>query len=219
MINYSGKLQQLLCLATCVLMVVAVSIRRDGKVAGRELGQQKEVSSKAETMMVLDDGSVRLNTTELGKDIVGYGGIVPLEITLQDGRVKSIKALANSETPSFFKEASALLTKWNGKSIEDAQKMKVDAVSGATFSSKAIIGNVQRGLLYAARNPVKTSVWAEFDFSAKTIAGLIVVLLAAIVPLFMKDRRYRIGQQILNVIVLGFWCGSFLNYTSIISYM
>ncbi len=219
MINYSGKLQQLLCLATCVLMVVAVSIRRDGKVAGRELGQQKEVSSKVETMMVLDDGSVRLNTTELGKDIVGYGGIVPLEITLQDGRVKSIKALANSETPGFFKEASALLTKWNGKSIEDAQKMKVDAVSGATFSSKAIIGNVQRGLLYAARNPVKTSVWADFDFSAKTIAGLIVVLLAAIVPLFMKDRRYRIGQQILNVIVLGFWCGSFLNYTSIISYM
>lgn len=219
MINYSGKLQLLLCLATCVLMVVAVSIRRDGKVAGCELGRQKEVSSKVDTMMELDDGSVRLNTTELGKDIIGYGGIVPLEITLQDGRVKSIKALANSETTGFFKEASALLTKWNGKSIEDAQKMKVDAVSGATFSSKAIIGNVQRGLQYAAKNPVKASVWAEFDYSAKTIAGLIVVLLAAIVPLFIKDRRYRIGQQILNVIVLGFWCGSFLSYTSIISYM
>ncbi len=33
--NYSGKLQQLLSLLTCVLMVAAVSIRRDGKVAGR----------------------------------------------------------------------------------------------------------------------------------------------------------------------------------------
>ena len=43
--------------------------------------------------------------------------------------------------------------------------------------------------------------------------------MAAIVPLFIKNRRYRIAQQILNVIVLGFWCGSFLNYTSIISYM
>lgn len=86
-------------------------------------------------------------------------------------------------------------------------------------TSKAIIGNVQRGLQYAAKNPVKTSVWAEFDFSAKAMAGLVVVLLAAIVPLFIKDRRYRTGQQILNVVVLGFWCGSFLNYTSIISYM
>lgn len=192
--NYSGKLQQLLCLLTCLLMVAAVSIRRDGKLAGRDVKEQQTASPKTEPMAVLEDGSVRLNTTELGKDIVGYGGTVPLEITLQDGRVKSIRALANSETPDFFKEASALLTKWNGQTIEDAQKMKVDAVSGATFSSKAIIGNVQRGLQHAAKNPVKTSVWAEFDFSAKAMAGLVVVLLAAIVPLFIKDRRYRIGQ-------------------------
>lgn len=219
MINYSGKLQQLLCLITCVLMVVAVSIHRDGKVAGRELKQQQKAPPKTETMVVLEDGSVRLNTTELGKDIIGYGGTVPLEITLQDGRVKNIKALANSESPEFFGEASALLSKWDGQTIEDAQKMKVDGVTGATFSSKAIIGNVQRGLQYAAKNPVKESASAAFDFSPKAIAGLIVVLLAAILPLFVKDRRYRIGQQILNVIVLGFWCGSFLNYTSIIGYM
>ena len=170
-------------------------------------------------MVVLEDGSVRLNTTELGKDIIGYGGTVPLEIILEDGRVKSIKALENSETPDFFKEASALLTKWNGRTVVEAQKLKVDAVSGATFSSKAIIGNVQRGLQYAEKNPIQDSIWADLDFSSKAIAGLIVVLLAAIVPLFVKDRRYRISQQILNVIVLGFWCGSFLNYTSIVSYM
>ena len=219
MSNYSGKLQQLLSLLTCVLLVMAVSIRRDGKVVGHELKQQQTDSVKTETMVVLEDGSVRLNTTELGKDIIGYGGIVPLEITLENGKVKSVKALENSETPDFFKEASALLTKWNGRTVEEAQKLKVDAVSGATFSSKAIIGNVQRGLLYAAKNPVQDSIWAEMDFSSKAIAGLIVVLLAAIVPLFVKDRRYRISQQILNMIVLGFWCGSFLNYTSMVSYM
>lgn len=219
MSNYSGKLQQLLSLLTCVLLVIAVSIRRDGKVVGRELKQQQADSTKTETMVVLEDGSVRLNTTELGKDIIGYGGAVPLEITLENGKVKSVKALENSETPDFFKEASALLTKWNGRTVEEAQKLKVDAVSGATFSSKAIIGNVQRGLQYAAKNPVQDSIWAEMDFSSKAIAGLIVVLLAAIVPLFVKDRRYRISQQILNVIVLGFWCGSFLNFTSIVSYM
>ena len=77
--NYSGKLQQLLCLLICVLMVVAVSIRRDGKVAGRYVNQQQTVAPKTEPMTVLEDGSVRLNTTELGKDIVGYGGTVPLE--------------------------------------------------------------------------------------------------------------------------------------------
>ena len=39
--NYSGKLQQLLCLLICVLMVVAASIRRDGKVAGRYVNQRQ----------------------------------------------------------------------------------------------------------------------------------------------------------------------------------
>lgn len=219
MSNYKGKLQQLLYLTTCVLLVMAISIRRDGKVVGRELKRQQEVSPKTETMVVLEDGSVRLNTTELGKDIIGYAGTVPLEITLEDGKVKNVKALANSETPEFFEEASVLLPKWNGHTIEDAQKMKVDGVSGATFTSNAIIGNVQRGLQYAAKNPVNSSIWSDFDFSVKAIAGLIVVLLASILPLFVKNKRYRISQQILNVIVLGFWCGTFLNYTSIISYM
>ena len=58
--------------------------------------QQQADSTKTETMVVLEDGSVRLNTTELGKDIIGYGGTVPLEITLENGKVKSVKALENS---------------------------------------------------------------------------------------------------------------------------
>lgn len=127
MSNYLGKLQQMLCLLTCVLMVVAVSIRRDGKVVGRNVKNQQTVSQKADPMVVLDDGSALLNTSELGKDIVGYGGNVPLEITLREGRVENIRALANLETPDFFRLASALLTKWNGQTIEDAQKIGVDS--------------------------------------------------------------------------------------------
>lgn len=127
MSNYLGKLQQLLCLLTCVLMVVAVSIRRDGKVAGWNVKNQQTVSQKADPMVVLEDGSALLNTSELGKDIVGYGGNVPLEITLREGRVENIRALANSETPDFFRLASALLTKWNGQTIEDALKIGVDS--------------------------------------------------------------------------------------------
>ena len=63
--NYSEKLQQLLCLLACVLMIAAVSIRRDGKVTGCYVNQQQTVAPKTEPMAVLEDGSVRLNTTEL----------------------------------------------------------------------------------------------------------------------------------------------------------
>ena len=47
-----------------------------------------------------------------------------------------MEALPNSETPDFFHEASALLTRWDGKTTEQALAMKVDGVTGATFSSK-----------------------------------------------------------------------------------
>ena len=209
--NYLEKLQQLQPLLTCILLVMAISIRRDGKALGHDLKQQQVDSVKAEPMVVLEDGSVQTNTTELAKDLIGYGGTVPLEINLEDGKMKNIKALPNSNTPDFFQEASAILTKCNGHTIEEAAKLKVDGMLGATFSSKAIIGNVQRGLQYVANNPLKDSIWSDFDLSAKAIAGLIVVLLSSILPLFVKDKRYKISQHILNGIVLGFWCGSFLN--------
>src|SRR3712207_7660658 len=43
-------------------------------------------------------------------------------------------------------------------------------------------------------------------------------LMAAIVPLYYKNRRYRLFQQLLDIGVLGFWCGSFLSYSAIIGY-
>jgi polyferredoxin len=74
------------------------------------------------------------------------------------------------------------------------------------------------GLAYAAKNAKEPSIWEKFDLSIKTIAGLIVVLMAAIIPLYYKSKKYRTIQQILNTIVLGFWSGSFLSYTLFLSY-
>ena len=50
-----------------------------------------------------------VNTTTLGKDIVGYGGNVPLEISVKNNVVTDIKALDNSETQQFFDKAKVLL--------------------------------------------------------------------------------------------------------------
>lgn len=219
--NITNKIQQLLSLFTCFLLVLAVSIRRDGKVWGHDL-QQKETVGKqeeADTIRMLDDGTIVVNTTYLAKDVIGYAGPVPLEISVKDGKVSGVKALKNSETPAFFSEASQLLDKWNGKTLEEASRLQVDAVSGATYTSKAIISNVRKGVHYAATNKPHVSASPHFDWSARSLAGLVVVLMAAILPLFIKNKHYRLFQQVLNVAVLGFWCGSFLNYTHIISYL
>lgn len=215
------RLYQILSLITCILLVMAASIRRDGRILGHDLQQSDDttVAAPSDTLRTLPDGTMVVNTTSLGKDIVGYGGRVPLEISIKDGVVTKVEAMENSETQRFFEKASPLLTKWDGLTIEQAQALKVDAVTGATYTSNAIIGNMERGLSYAADNSQEKSFWSSLDVSAKAIIGLIVALMAAIIPLFVKNPRYRIIQQVLNIAVLGFWCGIFLNYTALIGYM
>ena len=215
------SIQQILSFITCVLLIAAVSIRRDGKVLGHDFSaaETTETAATGDTLRTMADGTVVVSTQYLAKDVMGYGGTVPLEISLKDGVVTGVKALENSETPDFFEEAATLLDRWNGLSIGDAQALQVDVVSGATFSSKAIIANMQRGLDYAAQNASRSSIWHDLDLSPKAVAGLIVALMAAILPLFVKNRRYRIIQQVLNIVVLGFWCGTFVNYSMLINFM
>lgn len=218
------KVEQVLILLTCMLVMVTAAIQRDGKVWGHGATPSATNGAAAvdgggdENSRTLPDGTMVINTTRLGKDISGYGGPVPLEIYVKDGKVQKVVALNNSESPDFFDEAKSLLTKWNGKTVEEALSMKVDAVSGATFSSRGIIGNMQRGLQYAAKSTASPSVFDKLDLSAKTVVGLVVVLLGAIIPLFYHNRRWRTIQLALNVIVLGLWSGTFLSWSLFINY-
>ena len=57
--------------------------------------------------------------------------------------------LKNQETPKYMARVKkALINKWDGQKVKDAAKLKVDGVTGATFSSDAIIKNVQLALEY-----------------------------------------------------------------------
>ena len=218
------KIRQILMLLTCIAVMAGVAIRRDGKLLGHDLKATTEASDTKtaavkDTMQVLSDGTIVINTLPLGKDITGFAGQVPLNIYLKNGVIDKVEAQPNHETPDFFEQASALLTKWNGKKTDEALALKVDGVSGATFSSRAIIGNMRAGLQYASQKAVMPTIFEKMDLSIKTIAGLLVVLLAAILPWFFKNKNYRTLQLILNVVVLGLWCGTFLSYSVFVNYM
>lgn len=230
-----AKLQQICCLLTCLLMLAAVAISRDGKLLGHELReghQEPDLSGynstgAAPTLRTEADGTIVISTQEIAKDIMGYGGNVPLEIYLKDGRITDIKPLRNAETPEFFEHvtASGLFARWTGLTPEEALQTQVDAVSGATFSSKAVIGTVMRGLQYAegigqdaagdaANQSVQTWEWAS---SPKFWCTAAVILCGSLLPLFIRNRRYRIVQQILNIAVLGLWSGSFISYSLLVN--
>lgn len=100
-----------------------------------------------------EDGMDVVNTTTLGKDVIGYVDTTPLKIYIKKNKVVKVEALKNQETPKYWvKVKKALLDKWNDLKVSDAQKLKVDAVTGATFSSNAVVKNVQLGLEYYQKN-------------------------------------------------------------------
>ncbi|MCM1377385.1 MAG: FMN-binding protein [Clostridium sp.] len=92
-------------------------------------------------------GTFVINTSRICGSIKGFAGPVPVKIYVSKGKITKVEPLANKETPQYFQKVvgSGLLNKWNGKTLKQAATMKVDAVSGATFSSRALIRNVQEG--------------------------------------------------------------------------
>lgn len=97
-------------------------------------------------------GETIVNTKTLTKAIRGYKYTTPVEIHIKGNKITKVEALPTKETPEFFDLAKAVLKKYAGKDIKKAQTMKVDAVSGATMSSEALIKNVQEGLRYYEEN-------------------------------------------------------------------
>ncbi len=111
------------------------------------------VSWMANDTMTKENGMTVINTTTIGKNIEGYNGNTPLKIYIQKNKILKIEALKNHETPKYFLQVKkALLDKWNGMRVKDAKKHQVDVVTGATYSSEAVIKNVKLGLDYYTKH-------------------------------------------------------------------
>lgn len=210
---------KILSLVLVILMMMAAAITVNKTLFCQSLGRSetKDMRSEvpADTIIMLSDGNTVIHTEGMKGTITGYAGPVPLDIYIKDGKISHIKALSNAETPSFFNRAAELLNKWDGKTPAEALEMKVDAVSGATYSSSAIISNVNAGLAHYQNTNTKPGNNTPF----KIWVALAVTLAACVLPLFVKSKIYHNVQLIANVVVLGFWCGQFLDYSLILKYI
>lgn len=137
-----------------------------GNVAAPSAQQLSRLGLKGATLQKAHDGiwSVRMgkkksghiiNSTPYAQSIRGYRGATPVLVYVDaGGTVKKLMALQNRETPEYFQDAEPLLRRWVGKQARKAETMNVDVVTGATYSSKGLIGNV-RAALKAYREHIK----------------------------------------------------------------
>lgn len=97
-----------------------------------------------------------VDSTLLAPGVTGYGGPVPVEVEVRDGLVVRVSPkLPNDETPAFFDrlEAAGFWQSWDGLPVEAAATARVDAVTSATYSSRAALANVRAALAAAAGLP------------------------------------------------------------------
>lgn len=100
-----------------------------------------------------EQGMIVVNTSTLCPNIKGYADAVPVKIYIKGGKIEKIKSLRNAETPKFWALIKKeMMPKWEGMDVKKAVKAKVDAVTGATMSSKALLKNVQAGCDYYLKN-------------------------------------------------------------------
>lgn len=211
------KIKQVLALIICLLLFMSLSISKDHRLFGMKIAGNN-VKEQEDSVISRKDGYIVVSTKNIAKDIIGYSGNIPLDVYLKNGKIEKIEILENTETPGFLKHVvnTGLLTKWNDLSPVEAAKKKVDAVSGATYSSDAIIQSVKRAMNYVNK---EKSISNTFDFDAKFIIVLLVVLGGLIIPYVIKSKLIRNIQLILNVAVLGFWSGSFVSMSMITKYV
>lgn len=107
------------------------------------LGAQEAQSLRKES-----DGSYVVNTSYIGRLVEGYNGATPLEVYIKGNKILRVVALPNNETPKFFRKVEKeLLPQLEGLDIKKATKqLEVDATSGATLSSNAVIEHLRLAL-------------------------------------------------------------------------
>ena len=148
------------------------------------------------------------------KDIKGYGGCVPFAIVFNpNNKIRELVLLENSETIKWTKQLNDIkfFETWNGLTAEEAIKTNIDAISGATYTSKAIIESCnQRLSIFTKIESNKSKMnWVNILGIIASFLFLIFAVYSFLMP--KKTNRFRIFLLIASVGILGFWQGDFLS--------
>lgn len=108
------------------------------------------MTAQADNVMTkTQDGTYIVNTTTLAKDVEGYAGATPLEVHIKKNVIVKVVPLKNQDGPKYnAKVKKEMLTKYEGMNVKKGTVQGVDAVTGATFTSKAMQENIRRAVDY-----------------------------------------------------------------------
>ncbi len=154
----------------------------------------------------------------------GYGGKVPLLVGFDPlWKVNTVLLGQHDESPDYmaYVKEQALLNSWTGLQAQEALNEKVEAISGATLSSQAIISGVQQTLKLVDPQQVHLPSTPTFSdlFTWKRIIALSLLLLLFIAFLYPKKlKAWRLLLQLLVVSIFGIWLQNFISIEAILNW-
>lgn len=125
-------------------------------------------------------GNTTLYTEEYCQDIIGFNGVIPLEIKMKGGKIANINILDNKETPRFLQKVTdaKLVENFYGLTPKEAINLEIDAVSGATYSSNAIIKSVKTRMeIYEKEAHPSPWTWQLFGIIGCAIVLIVLSIL------------------------------------------
>jgi electron transport complex protein RnfG len=138
-----------------IMLLVASTVSLDART------KKSSKAKSASTTQVIYTG-------DIANKVIGYNSTTPLNITVKNGVIESIEVLPNQETPSYLKRAKdKVLPQYIGKTVAEAKKLNADVATGATYTSEAIIKNIQEGLKQAKGTSAKKKATTKKKTSKK----------------------------------------------------
>ena len=106
-------------------------------------------ASAQDVMRKEKDGTYVVNTTTLAQDVEGYNGPTPVEVYIKKNKIVKVVPLKSQEGPKYVaKVKKDMLPKYEQMNVKKGTVQDVDAVTGATFTSKAVQENIRRAVAY-----------------------------------------------------------------------
>ena len=166
----------------------------------------------SENIFLVLSGNDTTGTGILVTENKGYGGKVPLLIGLKEDTIIKTQLLPNNETTEFMEyiKEDRLLANWEGMNIKQVSGTEVDAVSGATESSNAIIRGMRQGAAQYL-NEEQSNLKRDFASISKDLLFLLVILLSLLMSYVKSMKKYRWIYLIIVVMVFGIYTGKVLS--------
>ncbi len=163
-----------------------------------------------------------VDTTGLPGLATGYAGKVPVAILLDPaGTIAGVTVLKNLETPSYLEHVidGGLPEQFVGMTLEQALNARLDAVSGATMTSSAIISAVKAGAADSVGTEFKAPGTSVMTIVRQVAAALVLLIGFVVAARPRRFRRFRPFILAAIVLVPGFWAGMMLSSALLASWI